>query len=299
MITATYTNHYGHTNAVKVDHLVNRGAWWGKTYLIEIGIGNGGGLTFVVEASSESDALDEFADSKYSHLIDVDPADIPQSEEEEEHTDYSRAGNDGHWVNLIDVALHPCTVNYFAPPENTRRMYVRISEERGVSIYLPDDPHAPQKDFPDCRAYYVPSWYALPTPYAIRQETGYTWVEYPDANDPRYTFQGKTLGRALPDGTNDHWHSTTYAAPISILAHPTPAYDPNDRDSSIVAGIAMARYYGAQVIVTPSSPLDRNAYSVFRCPPHQASPQGAPYYWRIAADGKTFQHLQWVFAETR
>ena len=108
MVVATYKNRHGHVNCVKVDNLVNRGEWWGETYLIEVGMGYSS-LFFVVEAGNEQDALDTFADSKYSHLIDVDHDGI------EYDIEYCYAGNDGHAVDLDYVAIHKCKVNYFAP----------------------------------------------------------------------------------------------------------------------------------------------------------------------------------------
>jgi len=49
-----------------IDHFINRGGWWGKTWLIVLGID---GSVFVVEADNECDALDMFIDSKYYSRI--------------------------------------------------------------------------------------------------------------------------------------------------------------------------------------------------------------------------------------
>lgn len=50
---------------------VGAGEWFGKTYLIEVGIGYSS-LFCVVEADNLSDAIDDLADSKYGHWITVD-----------------------------------------------------------------------------------------------------------------------------------------------------------------------------------------------------------------------------------
>lgn len=102
MITAT-TKEYG---TVKVDFAINRGQWFGKTWLIEVGMGYDSCFV-LVEADDESDAIDVLADSKRSYLIDTD---------EDLGDDWNtRAGNDGHLVNLDNVGIRRCTVNYFAP----------------------------------------------------------------------------------------------------------------------------------------------------------------------------------------
>lgn len=105
MITATYTGSYGHEHAVKVNGLVNRGQWFGKTWLVTVAMGFEG-LCFVVEAEHEGDALDVFADSRFGHLIE--PADLADDENN------TFAGNDSHVVNLENVRIARCKVNYFA-----------------------------------------------------------------------------------------------------------------------------------------------------------------------------------------
>lgn len=106
MITAT-TNR--NPQPVKVHHLVNRGNWWGKTWLVTIQMGFEG-LNFVIEADTEQDAIDELADSKYYHLIEDDNENTP-----EDWRDY--AGNESKRVNLDNVYIEQCTVNYFAKKE--------------------------------------------------------------------------------------------------------------------------------------------------------------------------------------
>jgi len=91
--------------------VVNPGGWFGKVYLVQIAIANALNPFYAVEADSEQDAIDEFADSRFSHHIDVDEEDWPKAVEgddgdiTDEESDYFRAGNDGHWVDLSNVGL--------------------------------------------------------------------------------------------------------------------------------------------------------------------------------------------------
>jgi hypothetical protein len=48
--------------------IVNPGKCFGNTYLVVAGVGNVGTL-FIVEAYHEQDVVEEFASSKYGHLI--------------------------------------------------------------------------------------------------------------------------------------------------------------------------------------------------------------------------------------
>jgi hypothetical protein len=96
---------------------VNPGDWFGKVWLIEIGCGFSSSF-YAVEAGSEQDAIDEFADSEeYSHLIAVgerELAEAPQMTGDDcsaydkwvEENGYSSAGNDGHLVDLTSVLIH-------------------------------------------------------------------------------------------------------------------------------------------------------------------------------------------------
>lgn len=97
--------------------VVNPGGWFGTIWLIQIQISNALNPLFIVEAGSEQDALDTFADSRYSHMIDVDEEDYPKFNEETEEfeeTDYNRAGNDSHWVDLTRLHLKkaPASIRY-------------------------------------------------------------------------------------------------------------------------------------------------------------------------------------------
>ena len=98
--------------------VVNPGGWFGEVWIIQIAIANALNPFFAVEANSEQDAIDEFADSRYSHLIDVDEEDCPkynEEEEQDEETDYSTAGNDGHYVDLTNVHISkaPAEIKYY------------------------------------------------------------------------------------------------------------------------------------------------------------------------------------------
>lgn len=82
--------------------VINPGNWFGKVWLIEIGIGNGNHF-LAVEADSASDAIDELADDeKHGHHINVEEPDLKDYDEE----NASRAGNDGHIVDLDNCAIH-------------------------------------------------------------------------------------------------------------------------------------------------------------------------------------------------
>lgn len=74
--------------------VVNPGGWFGKVYLFQIAIANALNPFYAIEAGSEQEAVDIFADSRFSHLIDVE--NCPPEEEEW----YTTAGNDGHFVDL-------------------------------------------------------------------------------------------------------------------------------------------------------------------------------------------------------
>jgi len=89
--------------------VINPGAWFGKCWLIQVGISNALNPFYVIEADNEQDAIDELADSeRYSRLIDVPDEDCPKWNESTgdfEESDYTQAGNDGHWVDLSNVAF--------------------------------------------------------------------------------------------------------------------------------------------------------------------------------------------------
>ncbi len=114
MIQATAPN--GHQ--VRVDGLVNRGGWFGKTWLI--GLDLAPFTTYVVvEADCASDAIDELTDHpKWGERIKLDdPSDACDACQREDFDNCSCtfAGNEGHRVDLDVIGvLTECQVNYFA-----------------------------------------------------------------------------------------------------------------------------------------------------------------------------------------
>lgn len=82
---------------------LNPGDWFGEVWIVEVVDGQES-TYFAVEAQSCSDAIDEFADSKYGHMIKIGEPDIKDYDLET----VSRAGNDGAPVCLDGLALHEC-----------------------------------------------------------------------------------------------------------------------------------------------------------------------------------------------
>ncbi|MEE9594263.1 MAG: hypothetical protein V3V92_02580 [Candidatus Hydrothermarchaeales archaeon] len=102
---------------LRIDHLVNRGQWFGETWLIGIGCGFST-FTLVVEADCEQDAIDELVDSKYGHLLKTDKFCEACAEDDWDHCGCAFAGNYEDRVNLDEVRiLERVKVNYFAKPE--------------------------------------------------------------------------------------------------------------------------------------------------------------------------------------
>lgn len=89
--------------------VVNPGDWWGRLWLIEVGCGYGS-VYYGVEADTASDALDEFADSKHVHHIQIDV--------ELEGGDYGMSSESGKgWVNLKgEVITDPEKFKYLSEP---------------------------------------------------------------------------------------------------------------------------------------------------------------------------------------
>jgi hypothetical protein len=101
-----------------VDGLANRGKWFGKTWLIMIGMGFES-FNVIVEADNANDAIDELTDSHYGHLIKTD-----DTCEYCEREDYDRCvctfgGNGGERVDLDNVQIYRCKVDYFAKRDST------------------------------------------------------------------------------------------------------------------------------------------------------------------------------------
>ena len=93
--------------------VINPGGWFGKAHVLQIAIANALNPFFVIEAGSEQDAIDEWADNeKYGHFINDDEAQeerenfyLNHRDNDEEEPEYCTAGNDSHCVNLDNVAF--------------------------------------------------------------------------------------------------------------------------------------------------------------------------------------------------
>lgn len=97
-ITANATFH-GHD--LRDISVINPGAWFGKTWLVEIG-GSYSSFYLIVEADSISDAIDELADSEqHAHHVVVDPADLGDYPEDNRY--YSGCGK---VLNLDHLMVH-------------------------------------------------------------------------------------------------------------------------------------------------------------------------------------------------
>lgn len=80
-------------------YAVNPGEWFGKKYVLQIAIANALNPFLVIEADTEQDAIDTWADSdSYGHLINVD-------DHEDVDEDTATAGNDSHPVDLSNVGF--------------------------------------------------------------------------------------------------------------------------------------------------------------------------------------------------
>jgi hypothetical protein len=102
--------------------VLNPDAWFGKTWLIELG-GSYTSLFLIVEADSMSDAIDELSDNEtYGHQILVPDSDLGDYAEDSRHYDGS-----GRVIDLDHVMIHgqersdvPFPVRYHGdelPPE--------------------------------------------------------------------------------------------------------------------------------------------------------------------------------------
>jgi len=109
MITATDKH-----ATYKVNGLTNRGQWFNKTWLILIGMGFES-IAIITEADNESDAIDTLTDSKYGHLIKTDDKCEYCKVNNFGRCTCKFAGNFGERVDLDNVYITKCKVNYFAP----------------------------------------------------------------------------------------------------------------------------------------------------------------------------------------
>lgn len=81
--------------------VLNPSAWFGKTWLLEIG-GSYSSLYLIVEADSASDAIDELADNeRHGHNIIVDDDYLDDYSEEDRHY-----GPNGQVLDLDHLMIH-------------------------------------------------------------------------------------------------------------------------------------------------------------------------------------------------
>lgn len=80
--------------------VLNPGAWFGRTWLLELG-GSYTPLFLVVEADSVEDAIDELSDNeKYGHQIHVEDEYLSDYPEDERHYDSSGRVIDTQWLAI-------------------------------------------------------------------------------------------------------------------------------------------------------------------------------------------------------
>lgn len=105
-----------------VSGLANKGGYFGKTWLIGVGVGYSS-FFYVVEAHSEQDAIDELVDSKHGHILKTDMlCEVCEAQEKilPEYRVYDDceccfAGNYGERIDPSAIGLlKECKVNYFA-----------------------------------------------------------------------------------------------------------------------------------------------------------------------------------------
>jgi 3'-phosphoadenosine 5'-phosphosulfate sulfotransferase (PAPS reductase)/FAD synthetase len=92
---------------LRVDFAINRGEWFGDTWVVLVGAGFESAV-ILVEAGNAGDAIDELLDSRRAYLLTVD-----ESEPIEEW--HSFGGNYGvRYNNDLVRYVGRCSVNYFA-----------------------------------------------------------------------------------------------------------------------------------------------------------------------------------------
>jgi hypothetical protein len=96
--------------------IVNPGKCFGNTFLVSAGVGNVGTL-FIVEAYHEQDAVEEFASSRYGHLIVLD----------EEMT--QEAMIEGTIDDYVYTESGYCDLSYFGLTKTDECVYLVKSDE--------------------------------------------------------------------------------------------------------------------------------------------------------------------------
>ena len=71
METTLTANGYANDVVFENVEVINAGQYFGNTFMVTAGVGNVG-IQFIVEAYTEADAIEVFAESKYGHLIVID-----------------------------------------------------------------------------------------------------------------------------------------------------------------------------------------------------------------------------------
>lgn len=107
MITASFKTRFGEETDVPV---INPGGWFGKAWIVEIGVGNTA-FFYIVEADGYHDAENEFSDSeKYGHMIhvsDEDSGDYPEDQKE-----YNGSGRHIDTSNMMIHGPCPSAIRY-------------------------------------------------------------------------------------------------------------------------------------------------------------------------------------------
>ena len=107
---------------VCVKHLINRGGWYGETYLLGIGSGFWT-LFFIVEAGYEQAALETYTGSKWAWNTKITEDDA-RDRWGDEWEDYAYFDDGGDIHNIDDIrVLEPCEVDYFASKKDCEGLY--------------------------------------------------------------------------------------------------------------------------------------------------------------------------------
>lgn len=92
-------------------HCVNPGEWFGKAWVVEVGIGCSS-LFYAVEGDHEQAVIDALTDSEeYGHVIRYDSETEALDAANGEEENICRAGNASEPVDLDNVAIHGCAVS--------------------------------------------------------------------------------------------------------------------------------------------------------------------------------------------
>lgn len=110
-------NRNNHEVRIPINGYQNPNEWWNDTYLICVSAGHFT-INFVVEADYEGDAIDEFVDGFYGHLIIDEEANekmqfeyegIDDFNGDDEYTNRSRGGNESK-ILVEDFTVYKCEI---------------------------------------------------------------------------------------------------------------------------------------------------------------------------------------------